>query len=348
MSAQQKKTTATIVTPQEYSGSNTLDSYNQGVYVNSVNAMFGSTVVKLRPNNDFLKVRMGKKSVALDGPFDDMESPSSVIVSGTSGTGNLVFYPSLIQLDQNKSSTAGSQITGYNVAPSHFILRNEYGQPVNHQDGSPFLETAVFPSGSIDPVYIIQTENFDAVYPEDLVNSTELTSTDGVIDQFDVRGEIARSYTEIPYRFKGIKIDFVNTDLFLRSILISEEIPEISIRLNPDMTLRGIEPFLDAGDEFGLDDLVGLPPESCGPISGFGYINEPNSSIEPFLDTNDSDLTSLLLSGSEIVSGVLSMSPDYPTHTNLSLNHVSLARGFDYIGSERGFDSVAFGGLTRV
>lgn len=348
MSLQQKKTTATIVTPLEYSGSNTLDSYNQGVYVNDINLLIGSSVVKLRPNNDFLKLKIGKKVEIDDGAYNDLESPSSVIFSGTNGSGKRVFYSSQIFLDQNAESKPGDKVSGYRIAPSHFSLRNEYGQNSFYQDGSAFLEKAVFPSGSLDPVYIVETSDFSNVYPEDTINLEEISSMNGVIDPFAKREEILLSYTEIPFRFRGIKSDLVNTDSFLRSIVISENAPVISSRINQDGTLKGIEAFLDAGDEFGLDDLVGLPVESCGPISGFGYVNEPKSVIDAFLDTSDSDLTVLLISGSEIVSGVLAMGPDYPTHTNMRLNHISLARGFDYIGSELGFDSVAFGGLVRV
>lgn len=354
MSLTNKKSTASIVTPQELSGSNTLDMYNQGVYINSVNLMFGTTVTKIRPNNDFLKIRNGKKIIALEGPFNDLESPTSVIVSGTNSSGKVVYYESQFYLDRSLEVPAGTgqitgdQFTGYNIAPSHFILRNDFGQPNTYQDGTPFTEVAVFPSGSLDPVYVIQTPADDRVYPSEIVNSTDSTSTDGVIDQFELRNEVARSYTEIPYRFKGIKSDIGNTDTFLRSVIISTNSPTPASRINLDgRTLRGIEPYLDAGDEFGLDDLLGLPPESCGPISGFGYVNDPVSSVEPFSDTTDDQLSSLMLSGSDIIGAVLGLDTDYPSHSSLSLNEFSLSRGFDYTGNQYGFDSVAYGGLTR-
>jgi hypothetical protein len=242
----------------------------------------------------------------------------------------------------------GEQFTGYDIAPSHFILRNDFGQPNTYQDGTPFTEVAVFPSGSLDPLYVIQTPAADRVYPSEIVNSTDSTSIDGVIDQFELRNEVARSYTEIPYRFKGIKSDIGNTDTFLRSVLISTNSPTPASRINLDgRTLRGIEPYLDAGDEFGLDDLLGLPAESCGPISGFGYVNDPVARIEPYSDASDDELSSLMISGSDIISAVLGLDTDYPSHISLSLNEFSLSRGFDYIGSQYGFDSVAFGGLKR-
>lgn len=354
MSLTPKKSTASIVTPQELSGSNTLDMYNEGIHINSVNLLFGTTVVKLRPNNDFLKIRNGKRVVALEGPFNDLESPTSVIVSGTNSSGKTVYYPSSFYLDRTAEvptglgQITGDQFTGYDIAPSHINLRNEFGQPNTYQDGSPFTEVSVFPSGSLDPTYIIQTPYSNRSLPTEIVNSTDSTSTDGVIDQFDLRGEVARSYTEIPYRFKGIKSDLVNTDLFLRSVLISTNSPTVISRINfSDRTLRGIEPYLDAGDEFGLDDLLGLPPESCGPISGFGYVNEPASKVEPFTETTDDDLSALMLSGSSIIEAVLGLDTDYPTHSSLSLNEFSLSRGFDYTGNQYGFDSVAYGGLIR-
>ena len=350
-----KRSTASIVTPQEYSGSNTLEMRNEGVYVNSVNLLFGTTVSKLRPNNDFLKIRGGKRVELTEGAFNDLESPSPAIISGTNGSGDTVFYPSYFYLDRNLeiptggSSLTGEQYTGYDIAPSHYNMRSDYGQPNTHQDGSPFTEIAVFPSGSIDPVYIITTNQFDRVYPEQIVNSTDSTSIDGTIDQLEFRKEIIRSYPETPYRFRGIKSDIGNTDTFLRSVILSTNTLTPAARLNLDgSTLRGIEPFLDAGDEFGLDDLVGLPPGSCGPISGFGYTNDPTARVEPFFDTSDDILTSLLVSGSSVVDAILDLDSDYPSHSSLSLNEVSLSRGFDYIESQYGFDSIAFGGLLKT
>ena len=355
MPAQQKRSSASIVTPQEYSGSNTLDMYNEGVYINSVNLLFGTTVSKLRPNNDFLKIRGGKRVEMTEGAFNDLESPSPAIVSGTNLLGDTVFYPSYFYLDRNSEipigggSLTGEQYTGYDVAPSHYNMRNEFGQPNTHQDGSPFTEISVFPSGAIDPVYIITTSPFDRVYPEQIVNSTDSTSLDGTIDQLELRREIVRSYPETPFRFRGIKSDIGNTDTFLRSVIISTNTLTPSARINSDgFTLRGIEPFLDAGDEFGLDDLVGLPPESCGPVSGFGYTNDPVARVEPFLDTADDIISSLLVSGSDIADAILGLDTEYPSHISLALNEISLSRGFDYIESQYGFDSIAFGGLLKT
>lgn len=349
-----KKSSAVIVTPQELSGSNTLDMYNEGVYINSVNLMFGTTVPKIRPNNDFLKVINGKRVIALEGPFNDLESPSSLVVSGTNSNGKTVYYLSQIHLDRNlesfvsPSQSTSEQFTGYNIAPSHFILRNDFGQPNTYQDGTAFTESALFPTGSLDPVYVIQTPFNERIYPSEIVNSTDSTSSDGVIDQLEVRNEVARSYTEIPYRFKGIKGDIGNTDTFLRSVVISENSPTVASRIDwTNRTLSGIEPYLDAGDEFGLDDLLGLPAESCGPVSGLGYVNDPVSRVKPFTDTTDDELSSLMLSGSSIVDAVLGLDTDYPSHSSLQLNEFSLSRGFDYIGSQYGFDSVAYGGLIK-
>ena len=72
-----KGSTAKIVYPDEYSGSNTLDRYNQGVNVQTVNSYFSSTVMKLRSNNNFLKLIDGKIYKGDLRPYDAQDEPAS-------------------------------------------------------------------------------------------------------------------------------------------------------------------------------------------------------------------------------------------------------------------------------
>lgn len=68
---------AIIIYPDEYSGSNTLKKYDQGVYVNDMDGTFGTTILKLRPNNDFHKIIDGKTWTGGLRPYDDQNAPSS-------------------------------------------------------------------------------------------------------------------------------------------------------------------------------------------------------------------------------------------------------------------------------
>ena len=100
-----KVSSATIVTPQEFSGSNTLEKYDQGVYINSANSLFGPSVVKMRPNNDFLKVKDGRTVQITEGSFDDTESPTSLGTSSGSFITSYFLTSSFLPYTQSFSLT---------------------------------------------------------------------------------------------------------------------------------------------------------------------------------------------------------------------------------------------------
>lgn len=350
-----KVSSAVIVSPQEYSGSSTLQQYDQGVYINDINILIGSAVTKLRPNNDFLKIKMGVRSRIVDGLYDDTEAPSAFVLSGSSGSIN-VYEKSYIPMSFFQSVPSGhgtgEKYSGICFAPSHYNLDNDFGQPDYYQDGTFYEEK----DASLNPLWIIGLDPIDipVLISDEMVNSSEMTSFDGVIDPFSVRKEADRNFTEIPFRFKGVRGDLVNDNSYRRSTVICDEQPLFISRLkignSAEISTYSTDPFLDAGDEFGLDDLSNST--DIGPVNLEGYLLEETSVSSPFKESNDNELTMLLLTGSndfEMKSVVLNLtgSSNFPTHDFLSRDHVSLRHGFVYDNNYTGIESLAFGGLLK-
>jgi hypothetical protein len=497
-----KGSRAEIVTPTEFSGSNTLQKYDQGVYVNDISTLIDPATVRMRPNNDFLKIKRGIAVQITEGSFDDTESPSSFVsseisfVTASIVTSSYVPYaaaldvlslggagPSItsigagvyditgstdagyayvkgqflsastveLQYDFNTSDDSdddwpfyavssvepigaptvpspgllfnpppavssetgqvvvqipagnwlsfgirsagslggagetrfaitqlvtgtfervtpvlpssfipisffesshpqGGKGSGYTVAPSHFQLDNDFGQPDTYQDGTLFEETAT----EIDPIVVVETDPADLFVPFHVVNAADQTSMDGLIDVQDTRKKIERDL-EIPFPLRGTWGDLGQSDTYRRSPLLEDQAEVLAVRLKGDGTaFFGTDAFLDAGDEFGLADILGVDPDllSSGSKSPEGYVKAPEESVTPYVEKNDRELVfDAVSSVGDIEMGsvalTLSGSRYFPTHDHLGRNYVSLSHGFDYDSSITGIDSLAFGGLLR-
>lgn len=331
-----KLSTAVIVYPQEFSGSNTLVKYDEGVYVNDISVLQGSSILKLRPNNDFLKIKNGKISELTEGPFDDLDAPLFLTQSQASFT---LF----------NRAQGDAKLSGIKNAPSHFILNYDFGQSSPYQDGSAFEEV----DAPLSPVNVILADSLNLSVPFELVNVTDARFLDSTIDVFSVRKEVDRSYTEIPFRFKGCRGDLVIEDAYRRSYTITDEVESVASRMNGSRDrLRGADPFLDASDEFGIDDFFGvtLDDTMTGPISVIGYVNPPSEVISPFIETTDLEIISTYFNNldSSMREAIFAMSgTDSPGNTSLSKDHISLPHGFVYDNCRFGVDSLAFGGLLK-
>jgi hypothetical protein len=354
MSSSAKRSTAQLVSPPEYSGSNTLQQLDQGVYVNDINTLFGSAFTKLRSNNDFLKIRFGIPMQMTEGFFDDTESPSSLVLSGTSGSITVYEKSQIVMNFSEKRAveTSSKKMSGVTLAPSHYLLDYDFGQPDFFQDGTSYTDK----NSSINPLWLIDVNPVDlpSLISEDMVNSTELISTDGVIDPFSVRKEVDRSFIEVPFRYKGVRGDLVNDNAYRRSTLIVDEHPTVLSRLRVSVGgspgLFSTDPFLDAGDVLGLDDLS--TSEDIGPINSEGYLIPESLVSSPYVDSDDSKLTCGLLGDPDsdplkMLVNSLTGSAYFPTHDQLSRDHVSLAHGFVYDNNYTGIESIAFGGLLK-
>lgn len=350
-----KRSTAQLVSPQEYSGSNTLQQMDQGVYVNDINVMIGSSFTKMRPNNDFLKVKFGETVRMTEGAFDDTELPTSLVLSGTSGS-ITVYAKSHISMNFFQSVSidpeSGKKLSGVALAPSHDLLDYDFGQPDFFQDGTGYTDK----NSSISPLWLIDVNPIDlpSLISDTMVNSTEIISTDGVIDPFSVRQEADRSFIEMPFRFKGFRGDLVNDNTYRRSTLIVDELPTASTRARsgPSGTpsTYSTDPFLDAGNEFGLDELT--DSADIGPVNAEGYVAVETSVSSPFVDSSDRVILcdSLEIDDTDFMKNIvlnLTGSRYFPTHDQLSRDHVSLAHGFVYDNNYTGIESIAFGGLLK-
>ena len=344
-----KGSRAEIVTPTEYSGSNTLQKYDQGVYVNDISTLIDPATVRMRPNNDFLKIKRGVAVQVTEGSFDDTESATSLVwVSGSVGE---VYQKSYIPISFFESShPQGGKGSGYTVAPSHFQLDNDFGQPDTYQDGTAYEETTT----EIDPIVVVETDPSDLFVPFHVVNAADQTSMDGLIDVQDTRKKIERDL-EIPFPLRGTWGDLGQSDTYRRSPLLEDQAEALVVRLKGDGTnFFGTDAFLDAGDEFGLDDILGVDPAllSSGSKSPQGYVKAPEATVTPFVERNDRELVFDAVSSSgdvemRSVVQALTGSGYFPTHDHLGRNYVSLSHGFDYdIGDSR-VDSRAFGGLLK-
>lgn len=494
-----KGSQAEIVLPVEFSGSNTLEKYDQGVYVNDISALINPSTVRMRPNNDFLKIKDGVPVQITVGSYDDTEAPSSfasstgsfvitnittssftpytaalgTVVAGTSpsiipigggvydvtGSTNAGYAylkkqfleTSVINISYNfstsdnsnddwpfyqvssteptgtptvaspglligippisietgltgvaipagqwlslgirsagasanqgevrfeieqlvtgtypvityivpssqipisffaKSHPQGGKGSGYAVAPSHFQMDNDFGQPDTYQDGTAYEEITT----KIDPVLVIETPPEDLFVPFHIVNSSDQTSVDGLVDVFDTRKKVDRDL-EIPFSTRDTWGSLSVTDAYRRSVLIEDQVESLSSRVLSDgESFAGTDAFLDAGDEFGLRDILEFDPALLvsGSKSPEGFVKFPTAVIAPFLESSDAELTTNQASTptDTLWSVVLNMtgSRDFPTHDYLSRDSVSLSHGYDYDSSATRIDSLAFGGLLR-
>ena len=343
-----KGSQAEIVLPVEFSGSNTLEKYDQGVYVNDISALINPATVRLRPNNDFLKIKNGVPVQITVGSYDDTESPTPLVwVSGSVGS---VYQKSQIPVSFfAESHPQGGKGSGYAVAPSHFQMDNDFGQPDTYQDGTSYEETTT----EIDPIVVIETPPAELILPVHIVNSADQTSVDGLIDVFDTRKKVNRDL-EIPFPIRDTWASLGVTDTYRRSVLIEDQTETLSSRVMSDSeSFTGTDAFLDAGDEFGLREILEFDPAllSSGSRSPEGYVKSPTATVSPFLESNDEELTANLIAepSDPLWSVVLNMtgSRDFPTHDYLGRDNVSLSHGYDYDSSVTRIDSLAFGGLLR-
>ena len=287
-----KGSSAEIIYPDEYSGSNTLRKYDQGVYVNDIDVMYGTTISKLRPNNDFHKIIDGKAWKGDLRPFDDEKVPSSFafdpyqqrstlkpFINGkpqaaSSGSGTNAkpsdaddgwnhhwWYMQKSQIaisagDGSRTYVSGAnhvKASGLGIAPSHFRLDYDLGMTDIFQDATPFKDTA-----NNDPVNIVTTDPLVIDYPINMVCQTDINLMDGVMEPFPLREVIDHSTLEVPFQSRGIRADMTLTDAFRRSAMMQYQVQSISSRTvtrDGRDFIKGCDPYLDGVEVFGLDLL---------------------------------------------------------------------------------------------
>jgi len=90
----EKGSSAAIVYPEEFSGSNTIDRYRQGINVRSIDDLYMYIGMKPQPINDLLKVRDGR-IIFGETPFDDNDAPLNMgITTDTIYSGTIIYSAS--------------------------------------------------------------------------------------------------------------------------------------------------------------------------------------------------------------------------------------------------------------
>ena len=84
--------------PEEYSGSNAVDRYRQGVNVRSIDNLYSHIGMKPQPINDLHKVRDGRV-IFEETPFDDNEAPLNMGISSKSVYSGTIIYSSSLKVD---------------------------------------------------------------------------------------------------------------------------------------------------------------------------------------------------------------------------------------------------------
>ena len=94
----QRGSVAVVVYPEEYSGSNAVDRYRQGVNVRSIDNLYSHIGMKPQPINDLHKVRDGRV-IFEETPFDDNEAPLNMGISSKSVYSGTIIYSSSLKVD---------------------------------------------------------------------------------------------------------------------------------------------------------------------------------------------------------------------------------------------------------
>ena len=97
----EKGSVASVVYPEEFSGSNATDRYRQGVNVRSINDLYSHIGMKPQPINDLLKVRDGK-IIFGETPFDDNDAPLNLGISSKTIYSGTIVYSSSFKVDADE------------------------------------------------------------------------------------------------------------------------------------------------------------------------------------------------------------------------------------------------------
>jgi hypothetical protein len=231
-----KGSTAHIVAPEEFSGSNYDQTFLQGVDVKTYEQATGYTPAKMRPNSDFNIIRSDRlgsyviglhvtssatpnqhRVLKLDEPeyFDDNTSPASL--------GSLSVSGSKAQLDTSMHKRKAR------IHNKFYREQRDLGQANLFQDGTAYKDTL-----TVSPLEIIQAgsgshpENVS--FPEYMVHATDRSTSDGTIEVFPIRSIADRSNIEHPHTAQGIKSDLNIVDAYRKSDVMSHQRQKLGSR----------------------------------------------------------------------------------------------------------------------
>ena len=303
------KSKATNVGLDTVTGS--MDAFRQGVHVRNVDDLLNYTSFKLRANSDFVRTLNGKDLP--ENVFDDSLAPSYIsgVQKASSSTA-----PSTAAI--SKISIGGDHKLGQRL--THVAEVRDLGQSEYYIDD--FFIDQPLPTG----IYIVSTHPMNVMVPERIVDQSDVSSFDGVIEPLDIRRIIDQSSTEMPYVAHSIKGSISGEeDKFKHVALITDEV-ELKEISSPQTVW-----FLDSVEHMGNVDIPGAQ-------------NVNTAKINPFKDTNDQEVSINPLNDDEI-KAVL-MGANY-TDDDAKVHEITARRGFVFHYSDAGYDSIAYGGLKK-
>ena len=273
--------------------------------------MLNFTTFKLRANSDFVTTLNGRDIPA--DVFDDSLAPTNISGIHKASSSTAFTSASISQISIGGDHRLGQRLT-------HVAEVRDLGQSEYYVDD--FFIDQPLPTGE----YIVSTHPLGVVVPERIVDQSDASSFDGVIEPLDIRKIVDRTSTEIPYVAHSVKGSLAGEeDKFKHSGLITDEVSLQEIK-DPQTVW-----FLDSVEHMGNIDIPGIQ-------------NTNTAKIHPFKDTNDREITVQPLNDEEIKS--LLATANY-TDDDAKVHEITARRGFVFHYSETGYDSIAYGGLKK-
>ena len=290
------------------------DNFRQGINIRGLNDLTSGLQRKIRSNSGIRRTLKGRDTD--ETVFDDTHSP--VILAGSS-------------VEISSPTLAGK--TQYRVL--HERENRDLGQSDLYDDGSIFEEMA----NPDNALHVINVLDRGRNLPLSLVDHSNLSAFDGVLDPFNLRRNIDRSTIEHPFTALGVKGSHQQVeDAFLRS-------SEVSDRVN------------SPGDSFVPTNYYLDAPENFGNVLIPSIFNVHVEKIKPFKDTtNDVEFYMNARQGIDKMGGssatvsqqvslvsVLASGSFTVDDRKESFEKMAVG-GIDYEGIS---DSIAFGGLLK-
>ena len=260
------------------SESGSIDFLREGVHIRSWDHLIRATAVKVRVGSGGrIKVINGRVQTGSFYPFNDMESPSTFGSMGyvsqsyvTSSTGIITEKFTRIEKERSSVRMDSHQSASGSIAsiPSHFMKFDDYGQPRDFQDGTPFSDQTlsvdrhskgtintsdevdswkkrsdnIFRGGAIE--FISSNPNTILISSE-MVDASTSRHNEGAIEIFPIRDEASRTGTEFPFFARGVRGSVFCTDesTFGNSQIITDQYEPYNGHRKETYFLDGIELF---------------------------------------------------------------------------------------------------------
>lgn len=290
------------------------DVFRQGINIRDLNDLTSGLQRKIRVNSGIRRTLKSRDTV--ESVFNDTYAP--LILSGSS-------------VEISSPTLAGK--SQYRVV--HERERRDLGQSSLYDDGSLFEELA----NPDNALHVINVLDRGRLLPLSLVDHSNLSAMDGVLDPFNLRRNIDRSTIEHPFTALGIKGSHQQVeDPFLRSSEISDRLA------TPGDDFVSTNHYLDAPENFGnvlIPSVFNVHVEKILPFK------EVSSDVEFYMN-NRKGIDKIVGSAAMItqqvdLANVLSSGSFSVDDRKGSFDKMTIG-GIEY---ETGPDSIAFGGLLK-